>query len=73
MNAINPLSDLSQALETEVAAARGLAVAVRNASHRHISALLWQPDVVVTSEQAVGNRAFHLAGLCRCDRTCLCH
>ena len=56
MNAINPLSDLSQALETEVAAARGLAVAVRNASHRHISALLWQPDVVVTSEQAVGNR-----------------
>ena len=56
MNASNPLSDLSQALETEVAAARGLAVAVRNSSHRHISALLWQADAVVTSEQAVGNR-----------------
>jgi S1-C subfamily serine protease len=56
MNAINPLSDLSQALETEVAAARGLAVAVRNSSHRHISALLWQADAVVTSEQAIGNR-----------------
>jgi S1-C subfamily serine protease len=56
MNAINPLSDLSQAIETEVAAARGLAVAVRNASHRHVSALLWQPDAVVTSEQVVGNR-----------------
>jgi len=56
MNATNPLRDLSQALETEVAAARGLAVAVRNSSHRHISALLWQPDAVVTSEQAIGNR-----------------
>jgi S1-C subfamily serine protease len=56
MNATNPLSDLSQALETEVAAARGLAVAVRNSSHRHISALLWAADAVVTSEQAVGNR-----------------
>ncbi|HKQ14530.1 MAG TPA: S1C family serine protease [Steroidobacteraceae bacterium] len=56
MNAINPLSDLSQAIETEVAAARGLAVAVRNASHRHVSALLWQPDAIVTSEQVVGNR-----------------
>jgi S1-C subfamily serine protease len=56
MNAINPLSDLSHAIETEVAAARGLAVAVRNASHRHVSALLWQPDAVVTSEQVVGNR-----------------
>jgi S1-C subfamily serine protease len=56
MNAINPLSDLSQALETEVAAARGLAVAVRNSSHRHVSALLWQADTVITSEQAVGNR-----------------
>lgn len=56
MNASNPLSDLSQAIEAQVAAARGLAVAVRNASHRHVSALLWQADAVVTSEQAVGNR-----------------
>jgi S1-C subfamily serine protease len=52
----NPLSRLSQAIEAQVAAAQGLAVAVRNASHRHISATLWQPDAVVTSEQAVGDR-----------------
>src|ERR1044072_8785433 len=56
MNEPNPLSDLSQAIEAQVAAAQGLAVAVRNASHRHVSATLWQPDVVVTSEQAIGNR-----------------
>lgn len=52
----NPVSRFSQALEAQVAAARGLAVAVRNASHRHVSAMLWQPDAVVTSEQAVGDR-----------------
>lgn len=52
----NPVSRFSQALEAQVAAARGLAVAVRNSSHRHISAMLWQPDAVVTSEQAVGDR-----------------
>jgi S1-C subfamily serine protease len=56
MNAINPLSHLSQAIEAQVTAAQGLAVAVRNASHRHISGMLWQPDAVVTSEQAVGDR-----------------
>jgi S1-C subfamily serine protease len=42
--------------ESQVAAAQGLAVAVRNASHRHVSAMLWQSDAVVTSEQAVGGR-----------------
>jgi S1-C subfamily serine protease len=51
----NPVSRLAQAIEAQVAAARGLAVAVRNASHRHISATLWQ-GAVVTSEQAVGDR-----------------
>jgi S1-C subfamily serine protease len=56
MNAINPLSHLSRAIEAQIAAAQGLAVAVRNASHRHVSAMLWQPDTVVTSEQAVGSR-----------------
>jgi len=56
MNTINPLSQISQAIEAQVAAAQGLAVAVRNASHRHVSALLWQADAVVTSEQAIGNR-----------------
>ena len=52
----NPVSRLSEAIESQVAAASGLAVAVRNSSHRHVSAMLWQPDVVVTSEQAIGNR-----------------
>ena len=37
-------------------AARDLAVAVRNQSHRHVSAMLWQADTVVTSEQAIGDR-----------------
>jgi S1-C subfamily serine protease len=51
----NPVNRLAQAIEAQVAAARGLAVAVRNASHRHLSATLWQ-GAVVTSEQAVGDR-----------------
>ena len=52
----NPFSRLAQAIEAQVTAASGLAVAIRNSSHRHISATLWQPDAVVTSEQCVGNR-----------------
>ncbi len=52
----NHLRQLSQAIEAQVAAAPGLVVAVRNSSHRHVSATLWQPDAVVTSEQAIGNR-----------------
>lgn len=52
----NPLSSLSRALQTQVAAARDLAVAVRNSSRRHVSAILWEPGVVVTSEQAIGDR-----------------
>jgi S1-C subfamily serine protease len=55
MSATNPISHLSQALEAQFAAAHGLAVAVRNSSHRHVSATLWQ-GAVVTSEQAVGDR-----------------
>lgn len=52
----NLISRLSQDVQGQVAAARGLALAVRNQSHRHVSATLWQPDTVVTSEQAVGDR-----------------
>jgi S1-C subfamily serine protease len=55
MSAANPISQLAQAIEAQVAAAHGLAVAVRNSSHRHVSATLWQ-GAVVTSEQAVGDR-----------------
>lgn len=52
----NLISRLSRDVQGQVAAARGLAVAVRNQSHRHVSATLWQPDAVVTSEQAIGDR-----------------
>jgi S1-C subfamily serine protease len=52
----NLLGRFSQAVESQVAAAQGLVVALRNPSHRHVSATLWQSDVVVTSEQVVGNR-----------------
>ena len=52
----NSLSRLSQAIEAQVAAAQGLVVAVRNSSHRHVSATLWEANAVVTSEQAVGDR-----------------
>jgi S1-C subfamily serine protease len=55
MSAANPISHFSQAIETQVTSVHGLAVAVRNSSHRHISATLWQ-GAVVTSEQAVGDR-----------------
>ncbi len=53
---VQVISQLSRAVQAQVAAARGFAVAVRNRSHRHVSAMLWQPDTVVTSEQAVGDR-----------------
>lgn len=55
MSAANPISHLAQAIEAQITAAHGLAVAVRNSAHRHISATLWQ-GAVVTSEQAVGDR-----------------
>jgi S1-C subfamily serine protease len=51
----NPISRVARAIEAQVAAAHDLVVAVRNASHRHISAMVWQ-GAVVTSEQAVGDR-----------------
>src|SRR5262245_15440738 len=49
------ISSLARAIEAQVTAADGLAVAVRNASHRHISATAWR-GAVVRSEQAVGDR-----------------
>lgn len=52
----NPLQSLSQAIEAIVAAAKHRVVAIRNASHRHASGLVWQPDVVVASEQTIGER-----------------
>lgn len=52
----NDLQSLSQAIESVVAATRDRVVAIRNASRRHVSGFVWQPDVVVASEQAIGER-----------------
>lgn len=49
------LQELSTAIEARVAH-HSNSVAVRNASHRHISGIAWQPDAVATSEQAFGSR-----------------
>ena len=49
------IEQFSKALADRVAAAAPLLVAV-DAGHRHHSGLLWQPDVVVTSEQLLGER-----------------
>lgn len=52
----NALQSLSQAIETSVAAAKHRVVAIRNASRRHVSGLVLEPDVVISSEQAMGDR-----------------
>ena len=48
------IEQMSEALADRVAAA-SCVVAVR-AGHRHVSGILWQSDVVVTSEQLLGER-----------------
>ncbi len=48
------IEQMSEALADKVAAV-GCVVAVR-AGHPHVSGILWQPDVVVTSEQLLGER-----------------
>jgi S1-C subfamily serine protease len=55
-NEASILSRFSDELELRLAEAKGLVVAIRNSSHEHVTGLLWQPDVVVTSEQAIGDR-----------------
>jgi S1-C subfamily serine protease len=47
------IEQMSDALADRVAAAAASVVAV-SAGHRHRSGILWQPDVVVTSEQCFG-------------------
>jgi S1-C subfamily serine protease len=54
--ATNVLKELSAALEAQVADAGELAVAVRNSAQQYVSGTLWQPQVVITSEQAIGGR-----------------
>jgi S1-C subfamily serine protease len=53
---VNDLQPLSQAIETIVAATQDRVVAIRNASHRHVSGFVWEPDVVIASEQVIGKR-----------------
>src|SRR5580658_4601401 len=48
------IEQMSEALADRVAAA-ACVVAVR-AGHRHVSGILWQPEIVVTSEQLLGER-----------------
>jgi len=50
------ITQISNSWVARVAHAAQLVVAIRNASHRHVTGLLWQPDVVVASEQAIGRR-----------------
>jgi S1-C subfamily serine protease len=55
MNTLNILSEFSNSLEQRFASAHASVVAVRNPS-QHVSGFLWEPDVIVTSEQAMGER-----------------
>lgn len=50
------LHQLSDALQSHVAHAQSLVVAVRNEEGRHLTGTLWQDDVVITSEQAMAAR-----------------
>src|SRR5687767_13749154 len=52
----NDLQSLSHAIEAVVTATKDRVVAIRNASHKHVSGFVWQPDVVIASEQAIGKR-----------------
>ncbi|HEY5761274.1 MAG TPA: trypsin-like peptidase domain-containing protein, partial [Steroidobacter sp.] len=52
----NDLQLHSQAIEALVATAKDRVVAIRNAAHRHTSGFIWQPDVIVASEQTIGER-----------------
>src|SRR5690348_2616714 len=45
------LTHLSDALATRVAAAAPLVAAIRVGPNRHISGIVWQPDLVITSDQ----------------------
>jgi S1-C subfamily serine protease len=50
------LEQLSDALAAHAAAARGAVAAIRLSERRHLTGTLWQPDVVVASEQSLPKR-----------------
>jgi S1-C subfamily serine protease len=47
------LASLSDAIVAQVAAATPMLAAIRVGPNRHISGIVWQPDLVVTAEQAL--------------------
>ena len=47
------LSQLSDAIAGQVAGAASMLVAIRIGPNRHISGILWQQDLVITSDQAL--------------------
>ena len=50
---INALAQLSDAIAGQVAAAAPMLAAIRIGPNRHISGILWQQDLVITSDQAL--------------------
>jgi S1-C subfamily serine protease len=52
----NPLIALSDLLAARFAAARDSLAALRLSERTHLAAILWQPDVLVTSEQSLPSR-----------------
>lgn len=52
----NLLGALSDLLVARFAAARGSVAAVRLSERAHLAAILWRPDVLVTSEQSLPDR-----------------
>jgi S1-C subfamily serine protease len=54
---ITMLAELSRAAAAHVAAAAPSIVAIRRDSRQHVTGILWQPGVVVTSEQLLPDQA----------------
>src|SRR5882724_2104013 len=52
----NPLQEFSNALAALTAASASQLVAIRHSEIRHLSGVLWQSGLVVTSEQALPKR-----------------
>jgi hypothetical protein len=47
------LAELSDAIATQVTAAAPMLVAIRTGPNRHVSGILWQHDLVITSDQGL--------------------
>lgn len=52
----NPIKELSNALAALVSAAASQVIAIRHSEFRHLTGLIWQPDLIVTSEQSLRKR-----------------